>query len=88
MSRRHENDMSFLLLLQYRSCRLQDCIRVYGEGSVSEELDDFTKEFRAAAVDKNASDLTSLVLLNGQPDRGSTKISGQGHEVVPQKESS
>ena len=37
---------------------------------MSEELDDFAKEFRAAAVDKKASDLTSLFLVNGQPDRG------------------
>ena len=77
-----------MLPLQYPSCGIEDCTGIYGEDSVSEELDDFAKEFRAAAVDKKASDLTSLFLVNGQPDRGSTKISGQGHEVVPQKESS
>ena len=77
-----------MLPLQYPSCRIEDCTGIYGEDSVSEELDDFVKECRAAAVDKKASDLTSLFLVNGQPDRGSTKISGQGHEMVPQKESS
>ena len=52
---------------------------------MSEELDDFVKECRAAAVDKKASDLTSLFLVNGQPDRGSTKISGSRARDGPSK---
>ena len=42
--------------LQYPSCRIEDCTEGYGEDSVSEELDDFTKQFRAAAVGKKATD--------------------------------
>ena len=47
-----------VLPLQYPSCRIEDCTGIYGEDSVSEELDDFVKECRAAAVDKKASDFT------------------------------
>ena len=45
-----------VLPLQYPSCRIEDCTGIYGEDSVSEELDDFTKQFRAAAVGKKATD--------------------------------
>ena len=48
-------------------------------------MDDFAKEFRAAAVDKKASDLTSLFVVNGQPDLESTKTSSQGREVILQE---
>ena len=49
-----------MLPLQYPSCRIEDCTGIYGEDSVSEELDDFTKQFRAAAVEQKSNGLTSL----------------------------
>ena len=46
-----------MLPLQYPSCRIEDCTGIYGEDSVSEELDDFVKECRAAAVEQKSNGL-------------------------------
>ena len=64
---------------------MEDCTEVYGEDSVSEELDDLTKQFRAAAVEQNSNGLTSLFFSQRAAQSGSAKMSDQGHEFVPQK---
>ena len=74
--------------LQYPSCRIEDCTEVYGEDSVSEELDDFTKQFRAAALEQKSNGLTSLFFSQRaarsgvNKDLGSRSLRDKDHQLA------